>query len=502
MARAAAGDGGWGAAAVAAAALLVAVVVQTWRRKRAPALRLPPEIPPSALANAPWHDIRALLHLVQSHLRSRNNVARLQPPLGKPFVLLADRDALRSVLVKQANHFTKEHAFNVIERFRRTRISGNRPAWQPVHRLASSFARKGAEDASPELERVLERFVNRHVLRSPGSDVELARGFRDMYWGVTLHLVLGVAPDHPALAGERGIYATAWHSVIRQIESPLVNAIQAWQYLPTPGNLHYRFVVARLRRCVREIVRADATPAPAFSLARALQMDASLTDNDRLELAMEFLFTGTVSVTSVTLMLLWHLAQDAEHQRRARASVADALGGSLRAPTLAEASRVAFPHLELCLKEALRMYSPICIGRKALRTTELPDGSSIPAGADVAANAWFVHRDPSAWRSPDAFDPDRFAASADPPPPGAYMPFSLGPRGCPGSPATFAIAKFLAAGVLSRAHLHPASAPSAAPAFLPSLVLPNTPNTVAVRATPLRAPAPAAASGLCEPGAW
>lgn len=465
----------------------VVVAVTTFarlqRRRRERSLsqqkNLPAEIPSSLLAAAPWGNIRDLLKVVIEWLRRRDGVARLQPPLGKPFILVNQREALRSILVTHTNDFTKDHAFGVIETFRKTRLSDGRPAWAPVHKLASSFARKGADKASLKLEESLARFIRRTLNDSSSAGtVDLAAGLRDMYWGITLHLVLGANPTDPHFAGSNGIYAQAWHAVIRMIESPLVNAIHLWQYLPTPGNLFYRYACARLRRRVHAIVRADGDPAPGFTIARALQLDSTLNDADRLEIAMEFLFTGTVSVTSMALMLLWHLACEPEHQARARQSIEEGLG-TLRAPTLEEAGRNSFPHLERCLKESLRLYSPICIGRKAVRDHTLPDGRHIPAGSDVAANAWLVHHDPSVWPNPDAFDPSRFESGRESEfTSGAYMPFSLGRRGCPGQPATYSIVKFLVAGILARVEL---TAPSPdPPEFMPSLILPNTPACVKV----------------------
>lgn len=95
-------------------------------------------------------------------------------------------------------------------------------------------------------------------------------------------------------------------------------------------------------------------------------------------------------------------------------------------------------------REALRLYPPVPM---LVRETAGPEefrGRKLRRGAQVVISPWHLHRHERLWENPDAFDPDRWAREV---PQGGYLPFSRGPRVCPG--AGFAMLE----GTLMLAHL-------------------------------------------------
>jgi cytochrome P450 len=99
-------------------------------------------------------------------------------------------------------------------------------------------------------------------------------------------------------------------------------------------------------------------------------------------------------------------------------------------------------------REALRLYPPVpMMVRENLRPEDFR-GRAVAAGAQVVISPWHLHRHERIWERPDDFDPDRWAtdtgreASRE-----GYLPFSRGPRVCPG--AGFAMLE----GTLMLAHL-------------------------------------------------
>jgi cytochrome P450 len=99
-------------------------------------------------------------------------------------------------------------------------------------------------------------------------------------------------------------------------------------------------------------------------------------------------------------------------------------------------------------REALRLYPPVPMMVRENRVDEEFRGRKVRAGGQVVISPWHLHRHERIWTDPDGFDPDRWATNA-----GreasreGYLPFSRGPRVCPG--AGFAMLE----GVLMLAHL-------------------------------------------------
>ena len=85
-------------------------------------------------------------------------------------------------------------------------------------------------------------------------------------------------------------------------------------------------------------------------------------------------------------------------------------------------------------REALRLYPPVpMMVREAKEPTRMRE-RDIPAGAMLVMSPWHLHRHERLWENPDGFDPGRWQRdetrrSARE----AYMPFSSGPRVCPGA---------------------------------------------------------------------
>ncbi len=91
--------------------------------------------------------------------------------------------------------------------------------------------------------------------------------------------------------------------------------------------------------------------------------------------------------------------------------------------------------LRAVFEEALRLYPPAAaLSRQAIADDEIL-GVPIPAGTVVSIAPYVLHRRPSLWTNPDAFDPSRFlGAERDRIDRFAYIPFGAGPRVCIGMP--------------------------------------------------------------------
>ena len=99
-------------------------------------------------------------------------------------------------------------------------------------------------------------------------------------------------------------------------------------------------------------------------------------------------------------------------------------------------------------REALRLYPPVPMMVRESRDVQTFRGRKVAKGAQVVISPWHLHRHERIWDNPDGFDPDRWVTpAAREAAREGYLPFSRGPRVCPG--AGFAVLE----GTLLLAHL-------------------------------------------------
>ncbi|XP_058210600.1 cytochrome P450 98A2-like [Rhododendron vialii] len=103
---------------------------------------------------------------------------------------------------------------------------------------------------------------------------------------------------------------------------------------------------------------------------------------------------------------------------------------------MAESDFSDLPYLQCVAKEALRLHppTPLTLPHKATSNVTI-GGYDIPKGSNVFVNVWAVGRDPTAWKTPDEFQPERFLEE-DIDVKGhdfRLLPFGAGRRACPGA---------------------------------------------------------------------
>ncbi|XP_057799347.1 ferruginol synthase-like [Salvia miltiorrhiza] len=96
------------------------------------------------------------------------------------------------------------------------------------------------------------------------------------------------------------------------------------------------------------------------------------------------------------------------------------------------------PYLQAVIKETLRYHppGPLLLPRRSEADQEV-NGYMIPKGAQILFNVWAMGRDPSIWRNPESFEPERFLEEKKVDFRGQHfelIPFGAGRRICPGMP--------------------------------------------------------------------
>ena len=142
-----------------------------------------------------------------------------------------------------------------------------------------------------------------------------------------------------------------------------------------------------------------------------------------------FFLAGHETSASV---LAWALYLVATHPGVQERVAAEALALDVESPEFAMLSGLKFTRD--VFRESLRLYPAVpMMVREATRPERFRD-RVLPKGAQVVISPWHLHRHERIWANPDGFDPDRWQTDAgracgrD-----AYIPFSSGPRVCPGA---------------------------------------------------------------------
>lgn len=121
---------------------------------------------------------------------------------------------------------------------------------------------------------------------------------------------------------------------------------------------------------------------------------------------MDMFIAGT-DTTSVTIeWAMAELLRKPAVMRKAQAELNEIIGREKR---MEESDIVKLPYLQAIVKEALRLHpaAPLIIPRRSDNSCEI-GGYVVPENTQVFVNVWGIGRDPSVWKEPLEFNPERF----------------------------------------------------------------------------------------------
>lgn len=252
-----------------------------------------------------------------------------------------------------------------------------------------------------------------------------------------------------------------------QRTQPLLNLAA---FVPLPGWMP-RFHRPRTLRAAREIraliARLTAERAAAIAAGRApddlatkIMTTADPVTGERFGTAEMvdqvaiFFLAGHETSASALAWALYLLATHPDAQDRVAAEAA----GFVADPSFGNLRRLGFSRD--VFREALRLYPPVpMMVRENARPERMRDRDAAP-GAQVVISPWHLHRHERIWDNPDGFDPDRWGrdetrvCARD-----AYLPFSTGPRVCPGAGFAMVEGPLLLALLLARWRVAPVGDP-------------------------------------------
>ncbi|XP_045446641.1 cytochrome P450 4X1-like [Melitaea cinxia] len=159
--------------------------------------------------------------------------------------------------------------------------------------------------------------------------------------------------------------------------------------------------------------------------------DKGYTDEELREETLALATAGSDTSAVGTCFAILLLSQHMDVQDKIYREIQEVLGDTDK--TLEAEDLMKFNYLRAVIKETLRLYPPVPITVRYLKKDlELPTGITLPEGSNVVTSIWSIHRNPRHWGDDaNVFNPDRFLPGKAPQP-NAFMPFSYGPRSCPG----------------------------------------------------------------------
>lgn len=188
------------------------------------------------------------------------------------------------------------------------------------------------------------------------------------------------------------------------------------------------------------LLTKEGSEAPEDNFAKLLiqnQEKEGLTDLEVASLAGNLLGGGVDTTSSTMLSCILAMCYFPEVQKKAQEEI-DAVVGGERAPNWDDIDSDRLPYITALVKETLRWRTvTILAGIPHANTQDFDyNGYHFPAGTNITANIWAMHRNPRDFPEPDVFRPERFLKGLERPYPNSRgsNPFGFGRRVCSGQP--------------------------------------------------------------------
>ncbi len=152
---------------------------------------------------------------------------------------------------------------------------------------------------------------------------------------------------------------------------------------------------------------------------------ARFSEGEMIDQVAIFFLAGHETSASLLGWALWCLAAAPDWGER----VAEEAQRFMEAPEFAALSKM--PMTRNVLRETLRLYPPVPMFVRETTRPEAFRDRALKTGSQVVVSPWHLGRHEAHWTDPDAFDPGRW--EREKPAREAWVPFSAGPRVCPGA---------------------------------------------------------------------
>ena len=308
----------------------------------------------------------------------------------------------------------------------------------PAHRESRQWLSKvlGTE-ALPGCAPLMEQVATRHIGRwAERGELEWYPAIQDFSFEIVARLFLG-ADDKSLLPLRRAFNDWGRGLFSAPIDLPWTRFGRAMRSR------------AKIVSYLRERIQTDngEHSGAAIDALRTswLQRGRAIEDSEFLEQMMLLMFAGHETVASALVSFFVFVSQHGDVRERLCREQQQSVSTPLGFESLRE-----FQYLGQAIKEVLRLNPPVGGGFRHVIADFEYGKWSVSKGWIALYLIGPTHRDPSVYREPERFDPDRFgqARREEHAKPFAYIPFGFGPRACLGSQIAILQIRMLAALVL------------------------------------------------------
>lgn len=227
-----------------------------------------------------------------------------------------------------------------------------------------------------------------------------------------------------------------WTDVInRYCAKPPLPIIRSF-WFPSRRNFELKRVLGEFNSFIQRLIDQRRDPSCEEDLlsillaARDEETGRPMSDAEIAEEVLGMIIGGHETASSALTWLWYELAQNPTAEARLHHEIDTVVGDQ----TLSLSHLPELRFTKMILDETMRLHPPFWFeNRNVMEDTQL-GGVTIPKGSMIVFSRYSLHRHPSFWKSPDCFNPDRFAPEHEENKRSthAYVPFGGGPRICIG----------------------------------------------------------------------
>lgn len=361
------------------------------------------------------------------------------------FAMLNDASAIEQVLQTEAKNFTKSTGY---ERFKL--IVGNgllvseEEVWKKQRRLlAWAFSTKHIErihnvmiqesleminrwkglnkiDLAEEMNLVTLQVISVSLFGKSQIDSaeDIRQSLKDMlkYLQTTKHLWIQFALWPLPIKNKREL------------------ALKIEKNLPFPGSRRFFKAIDKMDQIVLKMISERKKNKESSNFLDALieatdSEDQTQMNTQQLRDEVVNMLIAGHETTANALTWTWHqLLKYPDIYKKVHEEIHSVISG--KAPTFSELQKLVYT--KAVFEESMRLYPPFWrISRKNKEPTKI-NGFDIPAGTNIIASIYTIHRKAQHWPDPLSFNPERFLGEKEHHR-FSYIPFGGGPRVCIGS---------------------------------------------------------------------